>query len=195
MRCAAVHVLLLTFAAASASAATPADDQARELAWGAIQAWVASPAVTERVREQNAAHRALGEREILDLDEQWRSELKLDPGQRALINRVLGRPLSALLRERADGTQGLVRELFVMDSRGLLVGTSRITSDYWQGDEDKWLSVFRRGEPAHVGEIARDESTQTYLVHVSFPIAAAGSAQPIGAITVGLNAERLARKP
>jgi hypothetical protein len=170
------------------------DARARELSWGWLQGWIGSAAVVAPVQEQNTTQGRLSDEEILALDQQWRAELKLEPAQRTLINRVLATPLSTYLRERAEASDGLVREVFVMDARALLVGTNRITSDYWQGDEDKWARVMRDGGDVHVESVARDESTQTYLMHVSYPIVAPGSSRRIGAVCVGVNVERL-KKP
>ncbi len=36
-------------------------------------------------------------------------------------------------------------EVFVMDARGLNVAASDVTSDYWQGDEEKFSETFPKG--------------------------------------------------
>jgi hypothetical protein len=184
-------VALLTPATAVAA---DLDAEARERSWTWVQGWIADPAVVAPIEQQNATRGRLSEEEVLALDQRWREELKRDPGQRPLINEVLASSLSSYLRERTAQGDGLVREVFVMDARGLLVGTNRITSDYWQGDEDKWRRVMRDGADAHVEPVAKDESTQTYLMHVSFPVFAPGTTRRIGVICVGVNVERL-RKP
>jgi hypothetical protein len=177
----------------AAAEAASLEAQARELAWSSVQGWLADPAVVDRLRDQNVAHQTLSPEQIQTLDQQWRGELKQDQAQRSLINRVLARPLSTFLRAKAEASDGLVRELFVMDAKGLLAGSSRITSDYWQGDEDKWIRPFREGAEVHLGEVTRDESTQTYLLQVSFPIIEPGATRPIGAVTVGINVEKLGK--
>ena len=60
--------------------------------------------------------------------------------------------------------------------------------------EDLLYETMRDGADAHVDAVAKDESTQTYLMHVSFPVIAPGTTRRIGAICVGVNVERL-RKP
>ena len=183
--------LLLTSAIASLAAAVPA--QTSEVARAAVQGWMHSPEVLQSIEEANGAHRSLSDEAILALDRQWVTELRKEHSERRLINQVLSRPLSTFLREKAEASNGLIRELFVTDTKGLLVGANRITSDYWQGDEDKWLRPFRDGASAHVSEVAKDESTQTYLVHVSFPIVEPGASRPAGVLTVGINVEKLTR--
>jgi hypothetical protein len=77
-----------------------------------------------------------------------------------------------------------------MDDKGLNVGQSSMTSDYWQGDEAKWQKTYAVGADAfHVSEVEFDESSQSYQVQISTTISQDG--QPIGAITLGVNAEMI----
>ena len=63
------------------------------------------------------------------------------------------------------------------------------TYRFWQGDEAKFQQTYSEGSSAiHIGEIEFDESSQTYQVQVSFTISD-GSGTPMGAATIGLNAE------
>jgi hypothetical protein len=39
----------------------------------------------------------------------------------------------------------MITEMFVMDAKGLNVGQSDVTSDYWQGDEAKWQKTYGAG--------------------------------------------------
>ena len=79
-----------------------------------------------------------------------------------------------------------------MDGRGLNVAASDATSDYWQGDEEKFTETYGKGAGGIlVGDIEYDESTQTYQGQVSLAIADPETGAVIGAVTVGLNAEKL----
>jgi hypothetical protein len=79
-----------------------------------------------------------------------------------------------------------------MDARGLNVAASTPTSDYWQGDEAKFTDTYSQGPGAiHVGDVEFDESTQSYQGQVSIVVVDPDTGNPIGAITVGLNAEAL----
>ena len=65
-----------------------------------------------------------------------------------------------------------------------------MTSDYWQGDEEKHQLTFGAGPNAiHVSEVELDESTQSYQAQVSFTIIDPATGAGIGAATIGLNAE------
>ena len=79
-----------------------------------------------------------------------------------------------------------------MDARGLNVAASGVTSDYWQGDEAKFRETFGKGPRAmHISEVEFDESSQTFQSQLSVPIVDPVTQEPLGAITVGLNAEQL----
>ena len=153
-----------------------------------VLAWLQEPAIVNAVLAQNAAHAGLGQAEIDALDARWRSELSA--AKRPMIDAQLSNPLSLCLKGRQRATEGLITEIFVMDNRGLNVGQSDITSDYWQGDEAKWQIGFGAGA-LHVEEAARDESTQLMQSQASLPIRDPQTGAVIGAITVGLNLDAL----
>ena len=96
------------------------------------------------------------------------------------------------LRAHMADANGAILEILVMDARGLNVAASGVTSDYWQGDEAKFTQTYPLGPDAmHHGEVAFDESSQAYQAQVSFTISDPKTGRPIGAMTVGLNAELL----
>ena len=79
-----------------------------------------------------------------------------------------------------------------MDRQGNIVAESNKTSDYWQGDEDKFVKSFADGKGAiFIDKPSFDESIQTYLVQVSIPIFDPDMGGAIGAMTVGVNLEAL----
>jgi hypothetical protein len=178
--------LVLAFAAGQASANEFAEPLA-ELAAPELVTWVADPAIIAAVRAQNEAHAGLTQADIDALDLQWRAEAGAPA---ALITPILGNSLSEYLRGRKEAGAGLYGEIFVMDNHGLNVGQSDVTSDYWQGDEDKWQVPQSTGG-VHFGDVEFDESAQTYLSQVSLPIVDPDSGAFIGAITVGVNVEAL----
>jgi hypothetical protein len=79
-----------------------------------------------------------------------------------------------------------------MDAKGLNVGQSDLTSDYWQGDEAKWKKTYLVGPKAmHVGGVKTDQSTQTLQSQLSMAVVDPASGKVIGAVTVGVNVEQL----
>lgn len=155
-----------------------------------VQPWLADAVVIDAIKAANDRHAALTEAEIEGLDQQWRSEV--DAGSGPLMDDVLTSELSAFLSERKTEMDGKVSEMFVMDNRGLNVGQSDVTSDYWQGDEDKWQKTFQVGPDAvYVDEVEFDDSAQAFLSQISRTIVDPATGEAIGAITVGVNVEAL----
>jgi hypothetical protein len=187
-------VLAALFAIASLSAGTAeAEPDIRTMAVAEfidanVRPWLDEPAILNALIAQNAAHAHLSQAGIDDLDARWRSEFSR--ADRPMIDAQLSNPLSLYLKGRQRAAEGLITEIFVMDNRGLNVGQSDITSDYWQGDEAKWQNSFARGE-LHIGEAARDDSTQLMQSQASLPIRDPKTGKVIGAITVGVNLDAL----
>jgi hypothetical protein len=79
-----------------------------------------------------------------------------------------------------------------MDRHGLNVAASAMTSDMWQGDEAKFTETYSIGAGAvHFSEVELDESTQRYQAQISRHHRRSVLGEPIGAMTVGVDAEAL----
>ena len=155
-----------------------------------VKEWLADPAIINAIKAQNTTSTALTQAEIDALDKQWRSEVSST--DKAMINAVLNNALSGYLQGKLAASNGLYTEIFVMDNKGLNVGQSNITSDYWQGDEAKWQDTFMQGANSiHISEVEEDESTQTYQSQLSLPVIDPSSQAVIGAITIGINVDAL----
>ncbi|ARM88696.1 hypothetical protein RHEC894_CH02406 [Rhizobium sp. CIAT894] len=154
-----------------------------------IKPWLNDPAIIEAIKAQNAANANLSQAEIDALDKKWRAEV--DGSDHSMIDGVLGNALSKFLQEKKAASNGKIAEIFVMDAKGLNVGQSDPTSDYWQGDEGKFQKSFGAGKDAvFVDEIEKDESTQALQSQASVTISD-DKGTPIGAITVGVNVDAL----
>tara|TARA_R110000824_G_scaffold77043_3_gene194966 strand:- start:918 stop:1556 length:639 start_codon:yes stop_codon:yes gene_type:complete len=155
-----------------------------------VKGWIGDPVVIDAVKMQNEKNASLGQADIDELDKQWRAETSA--ASQPMIDEVLGRDLSSFLKQKSEESEGLITEIFVMDNKGLNVGQSGITSDYWQGDEAKWQETYSAGKDAiHLGDVELDESTQTYQSQLSLPVVDAADGSVIGAVTVGINVELL----
>ena len=155
-----------------------------------IMPWLGDAVVVDAINAQNAQNASLSQGEIDKLDKQWRAET--DAADKPLIEAVMSNGLSAFLDKKKNAAGGMITEMFVMDSKGLNVGQSDATSDYWQGDEAKWKNTFLAGPSAiFVDEIENDESTQTLQSQVSISITDPASGKVIGAITIGINVDAL----
>ncbi|MDP3339985.1 hypothetical protein [Frigidibacter sp.] len=185
------------FALAAALPATTSPANAAELegrlkayAETEVAAWVQDPVLIGAILAANTAHAALTPEGITALDLAWRAEV--GAGQTPTITPVVENAASDFLRAQMQAAGGAITEVFVMDAQGLNVAASGITSDYWQGDEEKFSETYPAGPGAlHLGAIELDESTQIYQAQVSMTVTDPATGQAIGAITVALNAEML----
>jgi len=189
-----ISTLLIAGAAAFAPMTAMAQDAhvapIKEFVSSSIQPWLSDPVVINAIKEQNAKHADLTQADIDKLDLAWRAEVTT--ANRPLVDDLLGRELSKFLAEKQDGSQGMITEMFVMDNKGLNVGQSEVTSDYWQGDEAKWQQTYSVGpDVVYVDGVETDESTQALQSQASITISDPDSGAPIGAITVGINLDML----
>lgn len=159
--------------------------QLTDLANGKITAIAQNADLVAAVIAQNATTTGYDQAKIDALDLQWRAEV--DASSKPLIDATLGNAASTYLLEMLEASEGLFSEIFAMDAKGLNVGQSGVTSDYWQGDEGKWQNSYATGAGSiDLGEVEEDESSQTFQSQVSIPILdEAGN--PVGAITFGVN--------
>jgi hypothetical protein len=150
----------------------------------------ATPLLVQAIAAQNQVTAGYTQEDIERLDRAWQSEIGM--AESPLIRGVLDNPASRVLVERVEASEGLITEIFIFDARGLNVAASALTSDYWQGDEEKYSETVPRGPGAvHTSEVEFDESAQTYQVQISLPLVDPATGAVIGAMTVGLDAERL----
>lgn len=178
------------FVPAAASGDDANVDAAKKYVSRNVLPWVDDPVIIDAVRDQNAKHANLTPAEINRLDLNWRAQVTTS--DRPMVDEVLGRDISRFLARKQDASRGLITEIFVMDNKGLNVGQSTITSDYWQGDEAKWQQTFNVG-PGVVfvdgGDV--DESTRARQSQASITISDPATGEVIGAITVGIDLDRL----
>ncbi|QGX99683.1 hypothetical protein EI983_15985 [Roseovarius faecimaris] len=176
----------LTFVCSAALAGNEYSTDIKAVADEVLSTWTRDQSIVTAVRDQNLTSVDLSQSDIDALDQKWRAQT-ISGGD--MIDEVLANSLSVHLRALQAESHGQFSEIFVTDIRGLNVGQSDVTSDFWQGDEAKWQVPFATNE-IHVGDVEFDESAQAYQSQVSLPIVDGGSV--IGVITVGINLEQLA---
>lgn len=160
------------------------------LATSEIAAIASDPALIAAIVAHNAESSAFDQAKIDALDAQWRAEV--DSASKPLVDATLGNAASKYLVGVQEASLGKFTEIFAMDAKGLNVAQSSLTSDYWQGDEDKFTASFGAGAGAvHIGEIEQDESTQAFQSQVSVPVTDPATGAVIGAITVGVDVSML----
>ncbi len=121
--------------------------------------------ICQAIEQSNLEHQTIIAEEINKLDLEWRADNTAD---NPLISKVLNNDCAKFLSTYVTNFPQIL-ELFVMDNRGLLVGTSRITSDYNQADEAKWSEVFGKNKNWY-GKLEYDPSVNGHGVQISIPI-------------------------
>lgn len=152
-----------------------------------VQHMALNPTVVRAVRRQNAE--TLSVSEIKERDKNWSGTDDLTTFKRSLQENTAGR----FLRRHVSREDASFNEAFLTDNQGANVAAYPATSDYWQGDEDKWVNSFNDGEgQVFLGDLELDESTQTYAVQVSAPVLDRG--RTIGVLVVGVTLDYLEHK-
>jgi len=144
-----------------------------------LQAIAANPILVNAVKEQNTEGLRLPE--IQQRDAIWRGSDDKAP----LKSTMLSNPASQYLRQLITHQGRLYSEAFITDNQGANVATYPLTSDYWQGDENKWSSSYNMGSGiVFINGIEMDESTNTQAAQISVPILNEGAT--IGVMVVGV---------
>jgi hypothetical protein len=140
------------------------------------------PTIIRAIEAQNAKGYSLAG--IKEIDERWKATKLLDNFMFGLMSNRCSHIL-----QNGQILYPFVVEAFVMDNKGALVGLTNKTSDYWQGDEDKFIESYKNGAGAlHYGDVEFDDSIGEIVVQVSVPVMKGSTA--IGAITYGISLDR-----
>ncbi len=189
---ASITMVMISLSVSRADGSPPDMAIIDDEAVGEIRKWLANPVVEISIKAQNRKYNSMSQDEVDRLDKEWRAETKA--ADQPLIAAILSSPLSNYLTQIQAASGGLFTELFIMDAKGLNVGQSAITSDFWQGDEGKYQKTFPNGASAvFVDEPEFHDGTKTWRAQVNLSIADATS-QTIGVVTVEYNLTELARR-
>lgn len=162
---------------------------ARSYVTGVVQPWIDDPDIIAAVNAQNATFAAISQADIDGFDREWRVEAGHRGGP--LIEELLSRQLSGWLKEKQKQSQGVISEIFVTDNHGLNVAQSVATSDYWQGDEAKFLRTYSIDSGSwFIAAPERDESNMLMDVQASIVIRDAKGGR-IGMLVVTLRLDTL----
>jgi len=151
-----------------------------------VQHMALNPLLVRAVRQQNAA--GLTADEIARRDKAWRATKELTPFKLSLQTSPAGR----FLKQQVSRSTSF-NEAFLTDNQGANVAAFPATSDYLQGDEEKWSNSFNGGNGrVYIGALALDESTNTVAAQVSAPVLDRG--KTIGVLVVGVTINYLQTK-
>lgn len=155
-----------------------------------VTEWATNPVILDALRSANSRTASYDNAQIIALDQAWRAEV--GQSNTPTIGPILNNAAADFLRGQVNASGGTISEIFIMDAVGLNAAASAVTSDMWQGDEEKFTATYSVGPGAtHIGNVEFDESAQTYLGQVSMAISDPETGELLGAVTVGVNAEQL----
>ncbi|MBD3640838.1 MAG: hypothetical protein HUJ18_07565 [Marinobacter sp.] len=132
----------------------------------------------------------LASEEIRDIDRDWRAKAPAEAT--ALARHILQLPASEALRQWKEKHTGLVTEAMVVNRSGTISAMSRLSSDFWQGDEPKFKQVMEdSGSPGnlYISPIRYDASTARFQIMVSSAITSEHGGEKLGVVVLGLNVE------
>ena len=90
--------------------------------------------------------------------------------------------------------QSYFTEAILTGNQGETVAMNITTSDYWQGDEEKFTVVFDTNKPSrkpdhHISRARWDDSSKTMISQVSVPVYDGDNM--IGTLTMGVDLKRV----
>lgn len=103
-----------------------------------FKTWGANPVIVAAVKEENAKGKPLDAIKVID--EKWKNSYRVDEFMKSLMTNSCAKELEKLMSGKT-----YFSEAFVMDNLGANVCMTSKTSDYWQGDEAKWIESFKDG--------------------------------------------------
>ena len=145
------------------------------------------PSLVRAVENQNNLSISLAD--IKANDESWK---KADEGSNTLIRRVTQNDVAKYFQRRVENNPA-IDEVFLTDNQGANVAAFPPTSDYWQGDEDKWSRSYNNGDGVvYIGPLEYDESTKKTQVQISAPVVSQN--ETIGVLVLGVSVNYINQK-
>ncbi|NRD71675.1 hypothetical protein HQQ94_00080 [Shewanella sp. VB17] len=130
---------------------------------GIISQWLKTPEFNNLLIENNK--NLLSVEEIEQRDQNW-----IQGKDVHLYEQLKSSLVSQILQAKIINSKVYV-EAFVCDQQGVIVALYPKSSDYWQGDEAKFINSFNQGKGSiFIDKLSFDDSTNMYSVHVSIPI-------------------------
>lgn len=143
--------------------------------------------VLEALAKQNLTAGTLAD--IRQQDSLWQQELLQGKNEGSMAHALMATRASAQLLHWQESYNGLITEVILMDNQGANVAISAITTDYWQGDETPFLSVFGQQSDYFIDVVEYDQSTRRFQVKLSVPVLDV-QGRHSGALSIGIDVER-----
>ena len=154
-----------------------------------ILPWIADNGLVSAIQTQDTTNAKLTNLDINKLDIGW-----IERTDKALIDSKMNNDISKFLTSKKQGGNGSIIEIFAYDQYGLNVAQTDPTQDYNQGDEAKYWRTFMAGPGAIYIDKPRPDDGKN-VSQASLTITDPATGRAIGAMTVGIDVDRLPGKP
>ena len=171
--------LVFVLISSAVAFAGPAPQKVVDLANSQLAALGTDAEVIKAVKAQNAEGKTL--KEIKKIDNKWIDDK--GTGATPALMTVLMENDCAKQLNKLMGQHPFITEIFVTDNQGANVCQTGGTSDYWQGDEDKFQKVFNKG--VLVADPKDDDGKM--VSQVSVPVV--DGQTHIGTMTIGVDVD------
>jgi len=146
-----------------------------------------NPSIIRAVETQNDM--AIPLSAIKANDESWKNA---GDKPNALIRRITQNDVAQYFQRRVENNAA-IDEVFLTDNQGANVAAFPPTSDYWQGDEEKWTASYNNGKGVvYIGPLEFDDSTRKTQVQISAPVVS--NDETIGVLILGVSVDYLNTK-
>ena len=106
--------------------------------------------------------------DIQTRDSEWKKSLGITSFKKSLMDRRSSNLFRVLLSKKFFGRYA---EIFLTDVQGANVALFPLTSDYWQGDEAKFIQSYNKGSCGiAISGSKYDESADSRSFQVSYPV-------------------------
>ncbi len=178
----------LVFGAVSATKGDPRLQEVANYVFAHIKPWIGDATIVSAVNAQDSKTKQLTQVQIDTLDIGF-----LNRSDRELIDSKMNNKLSTFLQQKKADSNGVILEIFIFDYKGLNVAQTDLTADYLQGDEAKYWKSFGVGPDAMVVEKVAPDGGLPHISQASLTIKDPSTGKPIGAMTVGIDYDALAK--
>ena len=137
-----------------------------------------NPQIIEIIKRFNEKNQELSISDILKRDKKWKETKGIDD----FIKPLLINDCAQFLIEFQEQYDEFP-EIFITDEKGLIVGETNKTSDYYQADEQWWIKAYNDGiGRIYFGEIEYDESAYAEAIPIYIPVMDSQDKKAIGVI-------------
>jgi len=139
------------------------------------------PIIVQAVKQENSKGKIIADIKILD--KKWIATPGISDFMKSLMISKCAIHIADIQKKNS-----FYSEIFIMDKLGANIAMTDKTSDYWQGDEAKFIKCFNQGDcQIYTSDVEYDDSALTYLVHASIPVYDENHC--IGVITIGIDVD------